>query len=98
MVHIFPVLPRNRYCTKAIKAIGEFVYQTLNSNNQKALDAKNYEYLVDYKTAYMNSAYNIYWNNIQNRYSPWNSTYPILPFPTSKNFTDPNHSILSWIM
>jgi hypothetical protein len=71
--------------------MGEFVYQALNSNDQKALDAKKYEYLVDYKTAYMNSTYNIYWNNAQNSYSPWSSTHSVLSFPTSKNFTGPSN-------
>ncbi|KXN72678.1 hypothetical protein CONCODRAFT_4411 [Conidiobolus coronatus NRRL 28638] len=87
MVHIFPVLPPNKYCTKAIKAMGEFIYQALNANDQNALDGRKYEYLADYKTSYMNHTYNIYWNDIQNKYSSWDSRYSVLPFPTSKNFT-----------
>jgi acetyl esterase/lipase len=89
MTHAFPALAADKYCIKAIKTAGEFIYQVLNANNQQALDSKNYTYIPDYKKSYMESTYNMYWNNVKNQYFPWNSTYPILPFPTAQNLTVP---------
>jgi acetyl esterase/lipase len=93
MVHAFPILPSDKYTKKALKAMSEFIYQALNANNQRVLSERKYEYLPDYKTAYMYSTYNMYWNNIYNQYIPWNSTYEILPFPTENNFTAPSYII-----
>jgi acetyl esterase/lipase len=93
MVHAFPSLPPNKYSRKAVNAMSEFIYQALNANDITALNSKKYEYLPDYKQAYMASTYNMYWNNINNRYLPWNSTYQILPFPTVANLTQPGISL-----
>jgi acetyl esterase/lipase len=88
MTHAFPVFLPDKYTKKAIKTVGEFVYQALNANDQRLLDERSYKYLPNYKIAYMNSTYNMYWNDIKNNYSPWNSSYDVYAFPTTKNFTD----------
>jgi acetyl esterase/lipase len=88
-VHAFPSLPPNKYTRKAVKTMGEFIYQALNANDIKALDSKKYGYLPDYKKSYMSSTYNMYWNNLENQYSSWNSTYAINPLTTATNLTQP---------
>jgi acetyl esterase/lipase len=89
MVHSFPCYPPNKYSKKALKTLGEFIYQALNSNNLEKLESRKFEYLIGYKKAYMESTYNMYWNNIENVYSPWNNTYEFAPYPTTDNFTKP---------
>jgi acetyl esterase/lipase len=87
MPHDFPTLLPTKYSLKALKTAGEFIYQALHYFDKSAIDSYNYKYIPDYKKSYMNSTYNMYWNNIQNEYSPWNSTYTFAPFPTIANFS-----------
>ncbi|KXN67554.1 alpha/beta-hydrolase [Conidiobolus coronatus NRRL 28638] len=89
MLHAFPVLPPNKYCIKALKTVGEFIYQVMNANNELAINSRNYSYIPDYKKSYMHSTYNMYWNNIKNEYIPWNSSYTTVQFPTSQVLTLP---------
>jgi acetyl esterase/lipase len=89
MVHAFPMLPHNKYSKKALKTAGEFIYQALNLNNKLEINSQNYSYIPDYEKSYMHTTYNMYWNNIQNEYIPWNSSYPIAPFPTVQDLTLP---------
>ncbi|KXN67557.1 alpha/beta-hydrolase, partial [Conidiobolus coronatus NRRL 28638] len=85
-VHAFMAFPFSKYSTWAVKSTGEFIYQALHQNNTHAIESKTYEYLPDYKKAYMSSTYNMYWKNVIGTSFPWNSTYRTIPYPTPEVF------------
>jgi acetyl esterase/lipase len=88
-VHVHMVLPANKYTNWAVKSTGEFIYQAIHANDRKSLESKTYEYLPDYKTAYMNTTYNIYWETVHGEIKPWNCTYKFSNFPTPEYFNPP---------
>jgi acetyl esterase/lipase len=88
-VHAHMIIPATKYTKWAAKSTGEFIYQALHANDQMSLESKTYEYLPNYKTAYMNTTYNMYWETIHGDALPWNCAYKFSSFPTPEYFNPP---------